>query len=227
MKTFNAEKKKLIVDEIIRHRLADQIVQGTYGKEDNGVWKGCAVGCAIHSLNVKLGKDYKTSEHSVYETEFGIPLLLANLQDRIFEGLSVAESKVWPENFMSAVPEEADLSLVWPKFAVWLLVDEKDGVLRFATTTKQTAAIEGVAEFYRKVIIGEKVFKDDWADASAAASAAYAVAASASVAYAAAAAASDAYAAAASAAYAASAAVAAYGHYTKMAAKLIEILKAA
>lgn len=84
MKTFNQETKDIIVAEIIRHREADQIKQGTYGEVSNGNWKGCAAGCAIHSLNLKLGKNYSTSDHSVYEKEFGIPRILAKLQDLVF-----------------------------------------------------------------------------------------------------------------------------------------------
>lgn len=100
MKTFNQELKDELVAEIIRHREADQIKQGTYGDGEGDNWKGCAVGCAIRSLNLKKGKNLKTSDHGVYETEFGIPKILARLEDRIFEGLSVKESKKWPEEFM-------------------------------------------------------------------------------------------------------------------------------
>lgn len=92
MLSFNQELKDELVAEIIKHREADQIIQRTYGSEVDGVWKGCAVGCAIHSLNVSKGKNLKTSDHSVYETEFGIPRILARLEDRIFEGLSVEDS---------------------------------------------------------------------------------------------------------------------------------------
>ena len=250
MKTFNQEKKDLLVAEIIRHREADQLMQGTYGQEKHGDWKGCAVGCAIHSLNLTLGKTYSTNDHSVYETELGIPELLAILEDRIFEGLSVEDSKTWPEKFMQAVPVEADLSLVWPKFAVWLLVDEKDGVLQYADSHRSIAAITRVAELYKKVIDGETVDRQTWRDAdadayasayasasaSASASSAYAsaYAAASAAAYAAASVSADAayaaYAAAAAsaAAYAAASAAADAAarqiHYKKCASKLLEIL---
>ena len=83
MKTFNQKRKDMMVAEIKRHQDLDMIVQRTYG-EENGTWKGCAVGCSIHSINIKLKKKYSTSDHSVYETELGIPKELAYLEDALF-----------------------------------------------------------------------------------------------------------------------------------------------
>jgi len=59
----------MLVAEIKAHREADQIIQGTYGEGNNGDWKGCAVGCSIHSLNRKLGKDSTTKLKKVGEIE--------------------------------------------------------------------------------------------------------------------------------------------------------------
>lgn len=105
----DANLKTLILDQLARHREADEIIKGTYWH--NG--KGCAVGCTIYG-----------SEHVQYESQFGIPKMLALLEDRIFEGLSNAEAKQWPERFMGAVRPGADLSLVGWKFYYCLLTDE-------------------------------------------------------------------------------------------------------
>lgn len=52
MKAFTKSIKKTeFLAEVRKHRENDQIVQGTYGKE-NGKWRGCAVGCSIHSINL-------------------------------------------------------------------------------------------------------------------------------------------------------------------------------
>ena len=78
MKTFTKEKKDSLLAEIIRHQEADQIIQGTYGNDKAGKsWKGCAVGCSIHSLNKLEGKEFKLRDHHVYETELGIPESIA------------------------------------------------------------------------------------------------------------------------------------------------------
>jgi hypothetical protein len=116
------------------HKLADEIVHGKYWS--NG--KGCAVGCTIHS-----------GDHSAYETELGIPRILARLEDGIFESLSNGRAVEWPEQFLNASKVGADLSLVWSKFAAWMLVDEKYGVLQFAKRVKSRKAIQDIADNYK------------------------------------------------------------------------------
>lgn len=126
MKTFNQELKSALVAEIRKHREQDQVIQGNYGTKESGIFRGCAVGCAIDSLFVMGGYDtpyYLCSDHGIYERELGIPKILAELQDLIHEGLSDESFPTWPERFMEAVPTETDLSLVFPKFAWWLVVD--------------------------------------------------------------------------------------------------------
>src|SRR5271154_4095105 len=86
------------------HRLADELIQGT-GWE-NG--KGCAGGCTLEAY-----------DHNRYETELGIPEMLARLEDCIFEGLTNGKAKAWPERFLSAIRPGADLSLVGWKFLFW------------------------------------------------------------------------------------------------------------
>jgi hypothetical protein len=198
---------------VAAHRAADEIIHGTYWEEG----KGCAVGCTVHSAS-----------HAAYETELGIPRILARLEDGIFESMRNGDSMLWPERFLSAIEPNADLSIVWPQFAVWMLVDKKWGVLQFAKTERTKKVIQAVADAYQSVVNGSTE-KPDWlklrsaaaddadaadaaADAAAAADAdaAYAAAAAAYAAAYAAAAAADAAAAAAAdadaAAYAAAAA---------------------
>jgi hypothetical protein len=250
MKSFHnkPELKEMMLEEVLKHQKADEIIQGSY--ESRG--KYCAVGCSIESLNMRLGKHYSHGDHSVYETELGIPKIIARLEDGIFEGLEREKAKMFPLRFIQAVPVGVDLSLVWPKFAIWLLGDEKDGVIKYVETDEQKKIIIDIVELYKRVIAGESIesLKKEFAIAAtdAAATAAYATATAAAyatdaatAAYATAAAyatdaataayATDAAAAiAAIAAYAAAAATAtaAYAarknHYSKCADKLLEIL---
>ena len=88
--------KVAILAQLNAHARADELVKGRYW--ENG--KGCAVGCTIHS-----------SDHAEYETRFGIPQMLARLEDRIFEGLPNGKAKEWPIRFMSAIRPGADLCL--------------------------------------------------------------------------------------------------------------------
>ena len=101
--------KSDILATLAAHRAADEIVKGQYWQDG----KGCAVGCTIKSGN-----------HMAYESQFGIPVVLAQIEDRIFEGLPNDKAMLWPERFMSAINVGADLSLVGWKFQWWLLTDE-------------------------------------------------------------------------------------------------------
>jgi hypothetical protein len=101
--------KPVILKQLKQHAKLDQIVKGQYWEDG----KGCAVGCTIHSSN-----------HAEYETRFGIPQMLAWLEDTIFEGLPNDVAKGWPLRFMSAVIPGSDLSRVGWQFLHWLLTDE-------------------------------------------------------------------------------------------------------
>ena len=152
------------------HREADQLVQH-YGYWKDG--KGCAVGCTLHS-----------AYHAAYETELGIPRILARLEDSIFEGLSVEKAREWPERFLSAIAPGADLSVVSSHFFVWMLGDPVDGAIRHAKTDRKRAVIQRVVSLYQRTANGEIVEENEWryaadaaayyADAAAEAAAAYA-----------------------------------------------------
>ncbi len=211
MKTFNKELKAKLLKEIKKHEKADMIIQGTYGRGEGKEWKGCAVGCSLKSLNIIKKTDDAVNAHQRYEDELGIPRIIAKLEDGIFEKLSLTDSKKWPYEFMSAVPVGVDLSMVWPKFALWLLIDKKHGVIQYTKSERSKESIQKVANMYKSLIEGAVINSSDWRDAAAAAyadaaAAAYADAAAAAAAYAAYAAAADAAAAAADAAAAAAAA---------------------
>ena len=198
----DAKLRKSVINEMAMHRKADELVQG-YGYWKDG--KGCAVGCLI-----------KGDDHSLYETKFGIPEMLARLEDCIFEGLPKLKAQKWPERFLSAIKTGQDLSTVGWEFQYRLQINN----LKFAKAQKfpddVIRAIELVIDVLEPVTKGKKV-----AD-SAARSAASAARSAASAASADSAAASAAWSAESAAASAASAASAAY---EEMADLLIEIIE--
>jgi hypothetical protein len=157
-----------ILAQLARHRAADELIKGTYWEHG----KGCAVGCIIYS-----------GYHAEYETRFGIPQILARLEDRFFEGLPNGSAKEWPERFMGAIRPGADLTMVWPRFALWLLTEE---VPRHTKRPKSLAALAEVAALYREWTEGAKPSAQRWLSARKTAdAAAYAAAAAAYAAYAA------------------------------------------
>jgi hypothetical protein len=189
--------KQSIHDQLMAHYKADEIIKGQYW--ENG--KGCAIGCILHGSN-----------HFDFEDRFGIPVAIAKLVDRIFEGLPNGEAKEFPLQFWDVIPDGADLSGVTDKFLYWLLGGDQEG--EFITSDpKALKAISTVRELFRRNIAGEVVTMQEWKYARAAAYAAYAANAAAyAAAYAAYAANVAAYAAtdaadAADAAYAAIAAI--------------------
>ncbi len=182
---------------------------------ENGKWKGCAVGCSIHSLNIQLKKNYETNNHKVYETALGIPEWLARLEDTIFEGLTVEESKLWPERFAKAIPVGVNLEPVKWKFCSYLLKDNIDRVL---TLNISDDLKKQVVDAIRQVlVVHQEAIKTGEFSESAARSAAWSAARSAAW--------SAAWSAAESAAESAAWSATRSATYTKYAKELLRLLK--
>lgn len=137
----NPKIKAKYIARVRAHRKADDIIKGTYGGPLNSKsgWRGCGIGCTIHG-----------SSHAAYEKELGIPQILAQLEDQIFEGLPKSKCIMWPEQFLSAIRPGSDLGMVWPALAVWLLSDAKHGVQRYANTDLTKKAVTDVLSLYRE-----------------------------------------------------------------------------
>jgi len=118
------EVKDKYLSRVRQHRKMDHLVQGVTW--ENG--KGCAIGCTLEGYN-----------HSSYEKELGIPIMLAKLEDRIFEGLPNEYAMKWPELFLKNIKPGANLDLVGVKIMLWLLVDETHGVRKYRDTQGKTA----------------------------------------------------------------------------------------
>src|SRR4051812_520683 len=89
--------KSFYLDRVRRHREADQLIRGT-GWDGR---RGCAIGCTLESY-----------DPDKYPDLLGIPVSLAHLEDYIFENLPAAHLD-WPERFLTAIPENADISGVY------------------------------------------------------------------------------------------------------------------
>ena len=166
MKAFHNDPliKEKYINRLKDHYKADEFIKGTFW--ENG--KGCAVGCTVHSSN-----------HLAFETELGIPQVLAKLEDEIFEGLPNELAKEFPLQFLSAINVGADLLKVWNYFAIWLLTDAEYGILQHVKNKK---VVQDIADAYLEDIT-TSVSVERWkelrkvaiaiADASAYSAAAY------------------------------------------------------
>jgi hypothetical protein len=159
LKAFHGspEIKAKYLARVRQHREADELIKGQYWQHG----KGCAVGCTLEER-------YNEDKHMAYETDLGIPVALARLEDSIFEGLQDSEAQLWPERFLSAIQPGADLSGVADKFLLALLADEQHGVWRHADDLGKQV-IEAVAVLLRRKIAGATVTAAEWNAAARAA----------------------------------------------------------
>jgi hypothetical protein len=143
--------KETALEQLAMHKRLDQIVQGLYWTEENG-GRGCAVGCLLHDPE---------GAHERYETEFGIPVQLAWLEDGIFEDLDVQVAKEWPLRFMGAIPVGADLTAVWPRFAIWLMTDPEWGLEHLAEADDVKQVCRMVADAYTRIADGDALTDEE------------------------------------------------------------------
>lgn len=166
---YNADEqlRSGLIEAVEEHRRCDQIIKGTYNRVVGNKFHGCAVGCTIDSYNHKRGANLSYGDHSAYE-QFGIPQILAHLQDAIFEGLPDDLALDWPARFLKAIRCGADLSRVAPQFSIFVLQD-----CRPNARPDGQAAIDTVIALHQRQLAGDAPRIDEWsAAASAAASAA-------------------------------------------------------
>jgi hypothetical protein len=131
MKAFHGKKtiKAKYLSRIRAHAAADEIQKGFYWQRG----RGCAVGCTVHG-----------DDHAAYETELGIPVWLALLEDWIFEALPMGKAKRWPERFLSAIAVGQDLEAIKKPFLAFVVADAKESArlaeARAASTAARTTA---------------------------------------------------------------------------------------
>lgn len=130
--------------QIAAHREADELIKGV-GWE-NG--KGCAIGCTLHNY-----------DHDLYESELGIPVMLAHLEDAIFEELPNNDAKAWPEQFLNAIEPGSDLSLVGWKFLHWMLVELEKKDFRPSARPVILKAIDVIEPITRGLVGNHKTAK--------------------------------------------------------------------
>jgi hypothetical protein len=137
-----------VVELAREYQRLDQIIQGQYWKQcDDGIWRGCSIGCILHS-----------SDHMAYEQHLGLPVFLAYMNEHIFESLPKDEAKFWPLRFIEAVPVGVNLELVFPRFMHWLLSDPQG--LRQYANARTLPIFETMAHQYAARIDGVPFDRD-------------------------------------------------------------------
>jgi hypothetical protein len=145
--------KAFYVKRARAHQKADEIVKGTYW--ENG--KGCAVGCLVHG-----------SSHEELAKELAIPLQMAYLIDRLFEGMPTENAKHFPLRFVQATPVGADLEKVMDRFFLALLSDPEQGVMLSANDSVRPQ-IQAVIDLYTRQVAADYPSVEEWRAADRAA----------------------------------------------------------
>lgn len=143
MTTFNgdANYKTSVIERAtaIGSRLRQRKETARYGLTLTGS-KACNTGCT------KSGCD-----HRFYASDLGVPPQIAFAEHALFLELPVRAAAKWPRRFVKALPvgvNEETIALVWRKFALYVLRDKKHGLLSFATTQEERAAIGQIVELF-------------------------------------------------------------------------------
>jgi len=146
----------------VRHRVAehqrlDQIAQRFYWADGSG----CFIGCSLHS-----------GKHSDFERLLGLPRWFAHLGEFIFEGLCPDRAVDFPLAVYDAlpvgVPWERFSREVRSRFMLWLIVDERHGVVRWNDDPRVLA----VGTLLARSCAADEPTPEEWAAAWAAALAA-------------------------------------------------------
>lgn len=149
--------KAALVAEMADHARLDQLVQGDYLRQDG---KGCAVGCTISGrLLAELGTVEALEEHvresggwhETWAQATGLPAWLGGLDDMVFEGLTVEQSKAWPVRLLDAVPVGVDLSPVRDLIIRDVVMDPGRGAVACAAIAAESAGFPEQAAELRAV----------------------------------------------------------------------------
>ena len=156
MRAFiDAEVSKTeLLGSLARHRDEDRLAQGWYYWQEG---RGCAVGCTLHEY--ASNSEYN---HELYEELFGIPMTLAHLEDSIFEGLDATAAQEWPERFIRAIPEGADLERVADELALWLLGAKASPLAPW----RDRDYLEPTLDLYRQHLDGLPTRRSAWREAA-------------------------------------------------------------
>ena len=112
--TWTQEQKTHWVNKAKRHQELDQFKQGLWWNEKTE--KGCEFGCLLEQDENVLRDAPEL---------MNIPAWVVHIFEKIFEGLSVEDSKTWVVDSLDAIPVDADLTEKWRQWNIWLLTDQR------------------------------------------------------------------------------------------------------
>lgn len=136
-----AMKEKLIAS-LEAHRVAEHLIRNTYGvyigtenrraedrkqkrwtggvSDNNGTWKGCAIGCSLEALTGLTSFSGVLTPHEKLGALIQIPPELLELEDAVFEASSWEYAQIWPVRFATALPVGKVLTKLVNEIRDWI-----------------------------------------------------------------------------------------------------------
>ena len=153
------ELKAKAVAAAKKHRDADMLVAGTYGRV-NGGFKGCSVGCDAFDITGEV----HPNPHHVTAQYFGFPEWFEHLRDVVFEGLPESDRRDFHVRIKESAPVGVDLEPVKHQLAIRRMNRLID---LHADNKKLTTALERVRDCHQSALNNEPDI--DWKGAESAA----------------------------------------------------------
>lgn len=115
--------KKKLLQHLESHKKADAFIKGSYSNKISNTppkpfsyryFKGCAIGCAVNSVNLELGNNefIGNSDHKALSRRLNIPSDILYLIDNMFETMSINEGENLMIDFIKNVKIGSDLSVI-------------------------------------------------------------------------------------------------------------------
>lgn len=127
-----------------------------FGDCPNYTYRGCPTSTSIEALNLVARSRFSTDGFDSFVRCFRIPLELTRLYQFFRDTPRDETGDDWVVSFLRAITPGADLSMVWLKFAHWLLVDPDYGMISKAKAERLKKGLSECAELYARWIAGEK-----------------------------------------------------------------------
>lgn len=148
------------------HEEQDRLIRGKYWNENPEDFKGCSIGCTLHTM----GHD-EYSDHAKAAELCGLPEWTMHLSEFLFENTSRPNFNT---TFFGAIPVGVSferMEVVKHKFLLAILSDPTHGTINKCDEAGR-AATKTVIALLERAIAGDTPSNEEWAAASAAASAA-------------------------------------------------------
>lgn len=165
----SAAVKQERINRCKAHIEADRLIGGSYGADYRGKFQACAIGCQVYYIAQANGLDWKKvkDKHILVAADYGWPVWLCWVEDRVFGNLPPERQKTWPLELVSAVPVGVDLAPVRHALLAFIAREvvafDRDKYHDVAKASDDAAAL------HERMAQGNPVSDEEWSAAKSAA----------------------------------------------------------